>query len=85
MKRAYNNDKPLESKFHNKEGNLTMYSFACGYVERYEDGEDRLTLFREPGGWQVKGFVGGVHIWESFDRISDARKFCRKASALPRP
>ena len=79
MKRAYNNGKPELSKFHNKDGNLTMYSFACGYVERYEDGDDRLTLLREPNDWHVKGFIDGVHVWESFERLSDARKFCRKA------
>jgi hypothetical protein len=77
MKRFYVNGKPVKSAFHNKNGTLSMYSFACGYLEKYENGEDRLTIMREPGNWQVKGFLNGVHVWESFESVSDARKFCR--------
>jgi hypothetical protein len=67
-------------KFHNPNGTLTMYSFGCGYVERYGNGElPRATISREPNGWHVKGFdMDGKHFWEIEERIKDARAFARK-------
>jgi hypothetical protein len=67
-------------KFHNSNGTLTMYSFGCGYVERYGNGEfPRATISREPNGWHVKGFdINGKHFWEVEEKIKDARAFARK-------
>jgi hypothetical protein len=79
MKRSFTNGKPQSSRFHTKNGNLTGYAFACGYVESYVDGENRLSLIREPNDWHVKGFVGTRHVWECFEKLGDARKFCRRA------
>jgi len=76
MKRT---NKPEQSRFFNKAGNLTPYAFACGYVEEYTDGENTLTLYREPVGWHVQGRITGKHTWEIFERLTDARAFCRKA------
>jgi hypothetical protein len=85
MKRIYTDGKPPQSRFHNKAGNLTPYAFACGYVERYASGEDRLTLSREPNDWHVKGFIAGKHVWEIFEKLKDARTFCRKPATLETP
>lgn len=82
LKRIYTDGKPEASKFHTKAGNLTFYSFACGYVERYGDGENRLTLCREPNDWHVKGFIDGKHTWEIFESVTDARKFCRNPKKI---
>jgi len=85
MKRLFTDStksKPEISKFHDKNGDLTGYSFLCGYVERYEkdgDSENSLTLLKEPNDWHVKGFLNGKHVWESFEKLKDARNFCRKA------
>jgi hypothetical protein len=72
-------------KFNNKDGTLTGIAFACGYVEKYgaktfEDGP-RATLSKEPNDYHVKGFDHvGVHFWESFEKVADARKFARKVA-----
>ena len=79
MTRLFTNGKPEISQFHDKNGDLTRYSFACGYLEQYEKSDDELTLFKEPNDWHVQGLIDGVHIWKSFDKLKDARKFCRKA------
>ena len=69
-----------KDKFHNANGTLTMYSFGCGYVERYGNQEfPRAVINREPNGWHVKGFdVEHVHFWEIFDTIKEARKFAKR-------
>jgi len=68
-----------KDKFHNSNGTLTMYSFGCGYVERYGNDIPRATISREPNGWHVKGFNNdGEHFWEIEDKIKDARAFARK-------
>lgn len=66
--------------FYNKDGTLTRYAFSCGYVETHTPkGEDRttLTLEMEHGVFHVKGFKGTQRVWESFDRVSEARKALR--------
>jgi hypothetical protein len=41
-----------------------------------------LTLSREPNDWHVKGFIAGKHVWEIFEKLKDARTFCRKPATL---
>ncbi len=41
---------------HTKRGRVTAYGFACGYVERYERGEHRVTLLYEHGAYILRGF-----------------------------
>ena len=77
-------DPELYPKFRTKAGLLTGYAFGCGYVENYERDDDRLTLSREPNDWHVKGFIGGRHVWEIFERLTDARQFCRRHTAPSR-
>jgi len=64
-------------KFYNKNGSLTIYSFACGYMETRDiDSNNRASLSLD-GCWHVKGFLRGIHFWETFDKLTDARRFFR--------
>ena len=71
---------PTKDKFRNANGTLTMYSFACGYVERYGKKEfPRATISREPNEWHVKGFDRDEsHFWEIFNTINEARRFAKR-------
>ena len=65
----------MKNKFFNKDGTITSYSFACGYVEEYGD----LTISREANGYHVKGYdKEDNHFWEIFEKVKDARAFARK-------
>ena len=65
-------------KLTTKNGKLTAYAFACGYVERKEkDDDNRLTLSKEHGAFHLRGFIGGVHVWECPDTLTAARKMMR--------
>jgi hypothetical protein len=66
--------KTKEPKFKNKNGTLTPYAFACGYVEKYGP----LTLWREPNDWHVRGFVDGARLWECFETLREARQYARR-------
>jgi len=68
-----------DPRFVSSRGFLTPYAFGCGDVEVYEEGDNRLTLSREPNDWHVKGFIDGKHVWEIFERLHKARGFCRQA------
>ena len=62
-------------KFRTKTGRLTAYSFACGYVERMGEGDNRKCLEQEHGVYHVKGFKNGIRFWETFETLTDARKY----------
>lgn len=62
-----------EPKFYNKDGSLTVYSFACGYVQR-ENGWD----LHKDGCWHVQGHGE----WYSFDTLTEARKEWRRLVKL---
>ena len=62
-------------KFHTKAGLLSAHSFACGYITRKGDGDNRACLEQEHGVYHVKGFRNGVRFWETFDTLTAARKF----------
>lgn len=70
----------MKDKFHNQDGTITAYSFACGYVERYGQGDfPRATVSREPNGYHIKGFdKDGKHFWEIEEKVKDARAYARK-------
>jgi hypothetical protein len=55
----------MASKFENKDGTLTAYAFACGYVQR--KGEYKLF---EDGCFHVQG----LGIWQTFSTLTEARK-----------
>lgn len=63
-------------KFKTKKGQLTKYSFACGYVERKEEKGVRKTLWLEGGVYHVRAhdFNQSKRIsWDSFHTLKDAR------------
>jgi hypothetical protein len=69
----------MNTKFHNKDGTITGYSFACGYVEKYGSDIPRATISREVNGYHVKGFdKDGKQFWEIEEKVKDARKFARR-------
>ena len=61
-------------KFKNKDGSLTTYALACGYVEKNKE----LTIGIENSFFYVRGFKDGEHVIESFDSITKARKKLRE-------
>lgn len=74
----------MNPKFHNKNGTLTPYAFACGYVEtrplNTSGGEVRL--FRDGAVWHVQAQDDdrGRFVWECFDLLTPARAFFRKVT-----
>ena len=68
----------MNTRFRLKSGLLSRYAFACGYVKVYERDEDnRLCISREPNDYHVKGWINHNHVWEIFEKVTDARKFIR--------
>lgn len=58
-------------KLRTKDGKLTAYAFACGYVESLGG----FTLYREHGIYHVRGFGGSaVRHWLTVRTLSKARK-----------
>lgn len=65
-------------KLHTKNGKLTAYAFACGYVERKEkDDDNRLTLSKEHGAFHLRGLLNGVRVWECLETLAAGRKMMR--------
>lgn len=76
----------MKTRFKNKDGTLSQYSFACGYVERYGNDIPRATLTHERNGYHVKGFdVDGKHFWKIFEQAREARAFARRHAPLNQP
>ena len=67
-----NND-PL---FYKTNGDLTVYSFACGYIEREENNSKWKEMYREHNVYHVRAGRDGEKwaIWDSFERVTDAWK-----------
>lgn len=68
----------MKDKFKNKNGTLTRYALACGYLESKAslNSEDYLTLGLDCV-YHVKGYLGSKRIWETFDTLTSARQFYR--------
>lgn len=69
-----------DPKFNNKDGSLTVYALACGYVEQHDIKENdcRVTLWGEAGQYHVRAhqFNGAGRLaWETFHSVKDARAF----------
>lgn len=70
-------------KFYNKDSSLTLYSLACGYIERTESNGTSVELWQEGACFHVrKHDNGGRVFWESFEAyipgsITKARKLFR--------
>lgn len=78
-----------EPRFRNRDGSLTMYAFACGYVESftvsgkgyYATDEPGVTLYMEGVLWHVKAHTlphGNERVWNCFDTLTEARKAFRR-------
>lgn len=69
----------MEAKFYNKNGDLSSYSFCCGYVQSEEKENVRKELFMEHSTFHVKvyklndGFMETI-TWDSFYSLTEARK-----------
>mgnify|MGYP000959259406 FL=1 len=70
----------MKSKFYNKSGDLSLYAFLCGYVQREETERMRKELFLEHATFHVKayqlkdGFFSDVIFWNVFDSLTEARE-----------
>lgn len=65
------------SEFYTKKGQLTRYGLACGYIHKYEHLQQTVTLWMEGGVYHVRRynhFHNKRVFWDSFDKLSDARK-----------
>lgn len=63
------------SKFKTKAGLVTPYGLACGYVQEYWYGGERVTLWREGGpAIHVRSSLIPMESWQSFTRLKEARK-----------
>lgn len=74
---------PRDPKFNNKDGSLTRYAFACGYVEQHDNKEtnSRVTLWLDCGAYHVRShqFNGAGRLaWETFPTVKEARKFYKE-------
>ena len=71
----------MERVFYNKSGTLTVYAFACGYIEQRKERNKIVSLFKE-GCWHVQARDDdrGRYVWECFDTLTKARKFFDKKS-----
>lgn len=61
-------------KFHNKDGSISNYGFACGYRERAEVAGVSLQLWKE-GTWHVRATDNQAArrlFWDCFDKKGDA-------------
>lgn len=69
----------MKTKFNNKNGTLTVYAFACGYIEQKETNKVQTTLWLEHGVWNVRTHDFNTHTrvkWDQFTykQLTKARK-----------
>lgn len=67
----------LDKLFYCKDESLTAYSFACGYIMRYEKNGVQVKIWREHHTYHVSCYnfnTGRRIFWESFDLITPAKK-----------
>jgi hypothetical protein len=69
-------------KFHNKNGDVSAYAFACGYIQNEENETRWKHIYKEHVHWHVKkgAIQNGEHViydvWETFEinELTKARK-----------
>jgi len=70
----------MNTKFYNKNGELSFYSFCCGYVQREEKNNMRKDLFMEHSVFHVKKYkvVNDDNLelieWNTYELLTPARK-----------
>jgi len=72
--------------FKTKSGQLTPYALACGYIEQFEFKNVHVNLWHEGGPvYQVRqhDFNKSERIfWDSFTKLTDARKRFNQAKRM---
>lgn len=68
----------MKNKFTNKNGDLSLYAFGCGYIQEYGNFVNGVcTRLYKDGGpcWHIRttGLNGGS-VWEVKETLTDARK-----------
>jgi len=64
----------MTPRFKNRDGSLTAYAFACGYIQRASLGDVDLQLYKD-GCWHVRAFDSErTLLWDCFGSLSKARK-----------
>lgn len=55
-------------KFKKQNGFPTRYAYACGYGIEFGIGDNHIRLYENDSHtcYDVKGFIGGKHIWDQF-------------------
>ena len=65
--------------FKNKNGDISVYSLACGYIQEKQTRKGNVELYKD-GNFHVRIFNGTERIsWECFDSLTEARKAFRLA------
>ncbi len=68
----------MKAKFYNKNGELSFYSFCCGYVQSEESGNLRKELYKDSVyHFKVisrKDDIVERLVWDSFYSLTEARK-----------
>jgi len=68
-----------EPRFRLKNGDLTVYSFMCGYVQSRQVGKNNKEIYMEHRHYHVRSFVNGQRTWDTFDwgEVTKVRKHYR--------
>lgn len=75
----------ITGRFYTSTGWLTPFALSCGYIEEKSYGSTRIRLFRRDGAYHVTAYDHENKVrrfWESFHRLTDARRHYRNAEAL---
>lgn len=72
------------SNIKTKDGRVSAYGFACGYIEAVENGNKRATILMEHGVYHVQWKLDDGELyrywtregngWATFDALADARE-----------
>lgn len=68
----------VRSNIKTKDGRISAYGFACGYIEAVENGYKRATILMEHGVYHVQWKLDDG--WATFDALADAREEYDKVS-----
>ena len=78
------------SNIKTKDGRVSAYGFACGYIEAVENGSKRATILMEHGVYHVQWKLDDGEMyrywtregngWATFDALADAREQYDKVS-----
>lgn len=77
----YEQGSKQDPKFYNKNGSLTRYSFACGYIMEHKIPGYEITMWQEHGAYHVRATQQNGTWWQRIfwdvfdgDELTKARK-----------